>query len=128
MPFDFVAADKSVQGSLNYHSGLSAEESVARHYCASGAEVLERRWRGRAGEVDLILRAGAELIFVEVKKGATFAAAAERMTRRQMARIASAAEEFAGSQPDGLLSAMRIDGALVDEAGRIDIIENITLA
>jgi putative endonuclease len=117
---------KAHRGARNYHSGLAAEEAVARHYALSGAEVLDTRWRGKAGEIDLVLRQGKDVVFVEVKHAATCAAAAERLTFRQVSRVVSAAEEYIARLPGGLLTPMRLDAALVDGQGRIEIIENLS--
>ncbi|MFN3936218.1 MAG: YraN family protein [Gemmobacter sp.] len=102
-------------------SGLSAEDQVIRRYVDCGCTVLARRWRGAAGEIDAILRDETGLIFVEVKRARTHAAAAERLSPRQTVRLLRAAEEFLGTQPQGLLTAMRLDLALVDQRGRIEI-------
>ena len=134
MPFDFAPTeesrsfDKRAQGALNYLSGLAAEDSVERHYAALGARILARRWRGKTGEIDLIMHLGEEVLFVEVKKAATCAAAAERLNFGQLARIMSAAEEYVGGPPDGLLTPIRLDAALVDDKGAVEVIENIPLA
>jgi len=89
--------------------------------------VIARRWRGAAGEVDLVIRRESELIFVEVKKAKDFARAAHRLSERQLARIASAAEEFVGAEPLGQLTPFRIDLAVVNERGESRIIENVTM-
>lgn len=111
-------------GSVSYHAGLAAEESVARDYAARGVKIARQRWRGKGGEIDLIGREGESLIFVEVKKSKSFARAAERVTRRQMERIFSAAEEFCAGEPKGALTEMRFDVALVNAMGQIRILEN----
>ncbi|WP_035837368.1 YraN family protein [Allgaiera indica] len=113
-----------MRGKVSYLAGLAAEESVARRYGASGHRVAARRWRGTAGEIDLILRKGTELIFVEVKQSSNFARAAEHVTRRQMERVYTAASEFLVGEPGGMDTPSRFDVALVDGAGRIDILEN----
>ncbi|REC56833.1 hypothetical protein DRV84_08535 [Rhodosalinus sediminis] len=112
------------RGRTAYLSGQAAEESVARHYARAGRQVAARRWRGAAGEIDLVVREGARLVFVEVKAAASFDAAAARLGRRQMDRLCTAAEEFAGGEPMGLLSEMRFDLALVDRRGEVRVIEN----
>ena len=86
--------------------------------------MVARRWRGQGGEIDLIVRDGAGLIFVEVKKSRCFARAAERLTPRQSARIQAAAEEFLGTQPRGSLTPVRFDLALMNAHGEIQILEN----
>ena len=72
----------------------------------------------------MILRKGDQYIFVEVKASKDFARAAERLSRRQMDRICLAACEYCGTLPTGQLTDMRLDAALVDQFGRIEIIEN----
>ncbi|MDO5659087.1 MAG: YraN family protein [Paracoccus sp. (in: a-proteobacteria)] len=101
-----------------------AEDVAERHYRANGYELLERRWRGKGGEIDLIFRLGDAIIFVEVKASGDFLRAAERITRRQMDRICLAACEYCDDQPNGSLTEMRFDAALVDAKGCIDVIEN----
>lgn len=112
------------RGQMAYHSGLAAESSVERHYLAQGLTLLERRWRGAAGEIDLIFADGDGVIFVEVKAAATFAQAADRVTRRQASRIATSAMIYLDTRPMGSLTDMRIDVALVDRSGAVEVREN----
>lgn len=114
-----------MSGIVSYHAGLSAEGAVADHYGRRGLPVAGRRWRGRAGEIDLIARDGDALIFVEVKKSRDFARAAERLTRAQFERIWATAAEFLAGEPRGQLTEARLDLALVDGLGRIRIVENV---
>jgi putative endonuclease len=113
-----------MSGARSHQAGLAAERAVARLYDDSGRPVCQRRWRGSAGEVDLIARDGAEVIFIEVKQSRTHAQAAEHLGPRQMARIYAAAEEFIAGEPAGSLTAVRFDVALVDGFGRIEVLEN----
>ena len=113
-----------MSGTTSYHSGLAAEESVARHYGRAGHAVLARRWRGKGGEIDVITRDGDDTVFVEVKKGDTHAGAAARVSPRQIRRILDCASEYMGTLPGGQLSPVRFDVALVDAAGRVEVIEN----
>ena len=85
---------------------------------------MAQRWRSEAGEIDIIVRAGNEIVFVEVKTSRNFERAASRITRQQQARIYRSAEVFLGTQPQGLLTPARFDVALVDGTGAIEIIEN----
>ncbi len=112
-------------GIVAYHTGLAAEGAVAEHYRRHGHEIAGRRWRGTGGEIDLIARDGAGLIFVEVKKARDFARAAERLTGRQAARIWAAASEFVAAEPRGQLTEVRLDLAMVDGSGRVKVIENV---
>ena len=113
-----------MSGARSYHAGFAAEEQVAQLYDRSGRVVCAWRWRGSAGEIDLIARDGAEVIFIEVKQSKTHARAAEHLTARQMARIYGAASEFLAGEPAGQLTDVRFDVALVDAVGRIEVLEN----
>ncbi len=113
-----------MSGARSYHAGFAAEEQVAQLYGGSGRTICERRWRGSAGEIDLIARDGDGVIFIEVKQSATHAQAAEHLTPRQMTRIYASASEFLAGEPFGQNTECRFDVALVDGAGRIEILEN----
>ncbi|MDQ2092145.1 YraN family protein [Marimonas arenosa] len=112
------------RGQQAFLSGLAAEDSVVRDYVRRGLIEERRRFRGQQGEIDLVMRDGDALVFVEVKKSASFARAAESLSARQMARIYGAAEEYLASAPAGLLTDVRFDVALVDAAGAVRIVEN----
>lgn len=113
-----------MSGARSYHAGLSAEDAVARYYEQHGYELLHRRWRGEGGEIDLILQGQGCIIFVEVKQSRSTATAASHLGARQSARILRAAQGFLALQPGGLDTPSRIDAALVDGQGRIEIVEN----
>lgn len=119
-----VSLESQSRGSLAYHTGLAAEGIVERDYLRRAHDVAARRWRGTAGEIDLILRDGATLVFVEVKKARDFAIAASRIGQRQIDRIFTSANEFLGGEPEGLLTDVRFDLALVDQQGRLNVMEN----
>lgn len=113
-----------MSGAASYHGGLAAEDQVASTYLAKGYTLAAKRFRGQAGEIDLILRDGAGLVFVEVKKSRSFAKAAIALSDRQISRIVGTAEEFMGGEPDGQNTQARFDVALVDGAGQVRILDN----
>lgn len=108
----------------NYHAGLAAEGSVLRHYLDAGYQLLAQRFRGLRGEIDLVLRKGASVIFVEVKKSRSFDTALARLGPAQIGRIFDTAAEFLGTQPLGQLTETRFDVALVNAEGQITVMEN----
>lgn len=116
--------EKRARGQMAYHGGMAAEESVAAEYARRGHPVAARRWRGSRGELDLVCRDGGGLIVVEVKQARDFAAALAHLGPAQLARIHATATEFAAKEPLGQLTDMRFDVALVDGAGRVEIVEN----
>jgi putative endonuclease len=128
MPFDFVSdpvrRSRSSRGLANYHAGHAAEAAVARHYEDDGIVICAKNWRGRAGEIDLIGRRGDEVIFVEVKQSRSHDLAASHLSQSQISRIFATVDEFLAGEPRGLMTDVRIDLALVDGQGRIDVVEN----
>lgn len=128
MPFDFAATPpcrtRSERGLRNHLAGHAAEASVARHYQDRGIPISVRNWRGSGGEIDLVGRSGDQVIVVEVKHSKTHDLAASHVSPAQVARIFQTVEEFLGGEPAGLLTNVRIDLALVDGQGRIEVIEN----
>lgn len=112
------------RGAMAYQAGVAAENRIALDYQRRGFALACKRWRGKTGEIDLILRHASGLVFVEVKQARDFDRAAHSLSARQMQRIYAAAEEFLGSEPAGSLTETRFDVALVDGQGQTRIIEN----
>lgn len=117
-------ASNRARGQMAHHGGDAAEQCIARHYEQLGYVLVDTRWRGPGGEIDLILRRDAGVVFVEVKKAGTIAGAAERIGARQMARIRLSAERFLDGEPLGQLTESRFDVALMDATGAVEILEN----
>lgn len=113
-----------MQALVRHLSGEAAEGAVARLYESAGHRIAARRWRGRWGEIDLIARDATSVIFIEVKKAATHARAAERLGWPQIRRIQAAAQEFLDGEPLRSLTDVRFDLALVDSLGRIELRQN----
>jgi putative endonuclease len=73
--------------------GKTGEDLACRELERRGYAVLARRYRRRGGEIDIVARDGATLVFVEVKarENHAFGAAADAVTilkRRRIVRIA----------------------------------------
>ncbi len=49
-----------MSGAVSYYAGLTAEGIVARQYRDRGFQIVANRWRGCAGEIDLIVTDGAD--------------------------------------------------------------------
>ena len=116
--------DPHDRGQRGYLAGATAEDLVARDYETRGYRIAERRWRGAGGEIDLIMRHGAALVFVEVKHSKNHARAVERISQAQIKRIYASAGQYLEHEPAGQLTDARFDVALVGGAGEIEIIEN----
>ena len=122
-----ISASRQARGLSAYLSGAAAEDTVARHYESAGWTILERRWRGEAGEIDLIAGRDSLTVFVEVKQSSTIDAAIASLRPRQLERVAASAEVYFLSNAKFSSSEMRIDLAVIDRNQRIEIIENLTL-
>ncbi|WP_375689295.1 YraN family protein [Pseudooceanicola sp. LIPI14-2-Ac024] len=116
------------RGARAYLAGQAAEDRVQQDYERRGYRLAARRWRGRSGEVDLIFRGSAAVIFVEVKCARDFDRALDSLGARQIARICAAAEEFVGREPMGSLTDIRFDIGLVDGTGAVRVMENALAA
>lgn len=119
-----VPVKRRDRGKRAYLTGAAAEDRVVQTYESRGAQVLQRRWRGAGAEIDLIVKEGAVVVFVEVKSGPTHDAAIARLQTAQMRRIYRAAEAYLTCQPLGQLTEVRFDVALYDHAGVLQIVEN----
>ncbi|MHA1530055.1 MAG: YraN family protein [Alphaproteobacteria bacterium] len=109
-----------------YLSGLAAEEQAARAYRKRGAEILARRHRNEAGEIDIILLEDGILVFVEVKQRKNRAELAESITERQWQSLGLAATHYmmTHSNETGPIRGCRFDAVLIGADGRLEIIEN----
>ncbi len=75
--------------------GRQGERIAAWWLRLKGWQILARRVKTRAGEIDLIARRGGLVIFVEVKARATSAELDLAIDERRLVRVAAAAESVA---------------------------------
>ncbi|MEH3122328.1 MAG: YraN family protein [Sphingomonas phyllosphaerae] len=73
-------------------AGRRGERLAAWWLRLKGWQILDRRVRTPAGEVDLVARRGALVAFVEVKTRRTPAELDHAIDQRRLARVAAAAE------------------------------------
>jgi putative endonuclease len=93
--------------------GVSAEGRAALLLAAKGYRELARRWRSPVGEVDLVVRRGRTLVFVEVKARPRVDDAAWSVLARQKRRIVAAAEAWLAAHPEHAGYDIRFDAVLV---------------
>jgi putative endonuclease len=79
-------------------AGGEAEERAARFLAEQGLQILARNYRTRLGEIDLIARDGATLVFVEVRLRTSerFGGALGSIDARKRHRIEAAARQYLG--------------------------------
>ena len=93
--------------------GQFAETLAVWQLRAKGYRILTRRFRCRAGEIDIIARRENVLVFVEVKARRNAATAAESLSSRQISRIIRAAEAFVQAHPSLAALDQRFDAILI---------------
>jgi putative endonuclease len=93
--------------------GARAEDLCADLLRAAGLRVLERNWRCRHGEIDLIAEERGMLVFAEVRMrtGPGFGGAGESVTAAKRSRLLAAARLYLARRPEALC---RFDVFLVD--------------
>jgi putative endonuclease len=93
--------------------GEPAERLAAAHLEGHGLRILERNYRCRFGEIDIVAAAGSTLVFVEVRERASeaYGGAAGSITAAKRRRIVAAARHYlARHRPAG---ACRFDVVLI---------------
>jgi putative endonuclease len=92
--------------------GARAEDATAAWLAGSGWQVLARRWRSGAGELDLVcLDPSGVLVGVEVKLRRTPRAgsATESVNRHRLRRLRAALARFAAERDPAFVSDLRLD-------------------
>jgi len=98
--------------------GAAAEDLAAVYLEGQGLRIVERNYRCRFGEIDLVARSGAVLVFVEVRarKTETFGGAAGSITAAKRRRLVAAARHYLAAHRGE--RACRFDVVLVRGAAR----------
>jgi putative endonuclease len=84
-----VATDRAALGS-------KGEQRAADHLSALGWEILDRNYRCKSGEIDIIARDGGDIVFVEVKTRRTtaFGSPSDAVDRRKQGKIVKSAQHY----------------------------------
>ncbi len=104
--------------------GASAEALAVRALIDAGYTIVERNWRAKFGELDIIARDGGILVFVEVRsrESDAFGHAAEMVTRHKQVQVSRVAAAYLGIEcPD--YSECRFDVVAIT-GDQIDIIKD----
>ncbi len=93
--------------------GRRAERLAALWLRLKGYRILARRYRTPMGEIDLVVRRGRTLAFVEVKARARPAVALAAITPRQRWRTANAARVYLARHPPPSGLTLRFDALIL---------------
>lgn len=83
--------------------GQRAEDRALAFLQAQGLRLLERNYRCRYGEIDLVMEDGASLVFVEVRYRSSmrYGGALESVDRRKQAKLLTTARYFLQERGQG---------------------------
>ncbi len=101
--------------------GAWGESVAAEHLAAKGYVIVERNWRCQRGEVDIIARSGAQLVFVEVKtrRGRAMGSPEEGLTRQKGQKLIELATIYVaelGREVDWRIDLVAVE---LDASGRL---------
>ena len=82
--------------------GQTAESHAERYLVSQGLKRIARNWRCRFGEIDLIMRDGDTLVFVEVRmrSHADFGGAAASVDAGKQRKLLAAAKLYLSALPN----------------------------
>jgi putative endonuclease len=96
--------------------GRRGEDRALAHLQAHGLELIDRNYRCRAGEIDLVMRDGEVLVLVEVRtrSRSDFGTAAASIGARKQRRFVLAARHLMLARPELRRMRARIDVVAID--------------
>lgn len=112
-------------------AGREAEDLACRHLESRGLRLLERNYRCRAGELDLVMLDGTTLVLVEVRSRSStrHGGAAASVGPRKQQRFVRAARHLLLTRPQyrklpARFDVVAIEGGLPDEPPRVEWIRD----
>jgi putative endonuclease len=98
--------------------GQNAEDLALQFLQSKGMQLIERNYRCKMGEIDLIMRHDAGLVFAEVRyrKHSKFGSGAETVDQRKQQKILNSAEHFLQSHSKYAALPCRIDVVSISAA------------
>lgn len=81
---------------MSRRAGQEAEHLACQHLQAAGLKLVERNFHTRLGEIDLIMRQGDTLVFIEVRsrRSSRYGGAAASVDARKQLRLRRTAEQY----------------------------------
>ena len=110
---------QSLSGVVN-QKGLEGETLALEYLEQQGLALVQRNYRCKLGEIDLIMRDKGTLIFVEVKlrKSDTFGSAAAMVTHAKQKKLLKAARHFMMCHPATAQYTIRFDVVGITQSKR----------
>ena len=116
-------------------TGAAGEAAAAEHLRSAGYDIVDRNWRCRFGEVDLVAAKDGALVFVEVRARSAntlsrFGAPLESITPKKRLTLRRCAEAYLQQRRGNPPAGVRFDcvGVVLDSAGSVESIHHIVHA
>jgi putative endonuclease len=90
-------------------SGAQYESQAVRYLEKNGYRVLEKNFRTRLGEIDIVAMDGEDIVFCEVKGGKEIPPPFARVTATKIKKILYTAQYYIHIHPDLSYRRVRID-------------------
>ena len=100
--------------------GDAAEDRACRHLGGAGFTIVERNFRTRGGEIDIVARKGNVLAFVEVRSREVpdYGTPEESVTPAKRRRIVAAARRYLSKVPPSSWREARFDVIAIEGSGK----------
>jgi len=110
--------------------GDAAEERACRHLDRSGFTIVERNYRTKGGEIDIVARKGDVLVFVEVRslEVPDFGTPEESVTPAKRRRIVVAARHYLSKVPPSSWREARFDVIAIEGIGEAAVLRHYQAA
>ena len=112
----------------NLETGINGENKAAQYLLEKGYEIIERNYRTKTGEIDIIAKKAETLVFVEVKTlpQATPDMLSSVLNRQKLQRILKTSKRFLLNHRQYSNSYIRFDVIVLDMQGLPEVyhIEN----
>lgn len=109
---------KQAPSTTTQHTGRAAEAFTCSYLQDRGLALLARNYRSPFGEIDLVMRDNATLVFIEVRqrRSEEFGTPAETVDARKQARLRATAAHYLQQRPQESQKPCRVDiVAITDE-------------
>ena len=107
--------------------GKDAETRAWHYLQARGLQLLQRNYRSKRGEIDLVMQDTDSLVFVEVRyrSQSQFGSALESVDRRKQARLIACARHYIQTYPEAASQPCRFDVVSINGSpGEVEWVRN----
>ncbi|RUT29695.1 YraN family protein [Paenibacillus zeisoli] len=115
---------------LRKERGSFAENEAASYLMNKGYRIIQRNWRCRSGEIDIIAELGRVIVFVEVRsrssRSLSYGTAMESVTPRKVSQVRSTAAVYLHSRncSDAIVR-FDVIAVLLGHDGRVESMEHV---